>query len=124
MDLFAIRHGKIEWSLSGRQSDRTDTLGEKRPPPRRAAWASVADGSTATIGTRLHAWQPTGHEKTPPTKERMMRTAKAMMATGIDAITEPTPVARAAASLPECSRDSRGACSDPADAQPPIRPRW
>ena len=84
---------------------------------------SVADGSTTIIGTQFHAWQPTGHKKTPPTRESMMRSAKSMMATGIDAITEPTPVARAAASLPERSRDSRGVCSDPADAQPPIRPR-
>ena len=62
VNLFATRYGKTEWSLSGRHTDRTDTLDEKRPAPRRAAWASAADGSTATIGTRLDAWQPTGHE--------------------------------------------------------------
>ena len=84
---------------------------------------SVADGSTTIIGSQFHAWQPTGHKKTPPTRESMMRSAKSMMATGIDVITEPTPVARAAASLPERSRDSRGACSDLADARLPFRPR-
>ena len=64
---------------------------------------SVADGSTTIIGSQLHAWQPTGHKKMSPTRESIMRSAKSMMATGIDAMTEPTP----AVSLPERSRDLR-----------------
>jgi phosphohistidine phosphatase SixA len=91
VDLFAIRHGKIEWSLIGRHTGRTDTFDGKRLPPLRAAWAaligarfalvltspprrvrdtcraSVADGSTTTIGTRFRSGQPTGHGKAPPT---------------------------------------------------------
>ena len=80
---------------------------------------SVADGSTTIIGSQFHAWQPTGHKKTSPTRESIMRSAKSMMATGIDAITEPTR----SGELPERSRDSRGACSDLADARLPFRPR-
>jgi aminobenzoyl-glutamate utilization protein B len=80
-----------------------------------------ADGATMAVGTPLHSWQMTAQGKTPHAKKGMVHVAKVMAATAVDAIRDPTLVARAKADLVARTDGNPYVCPIPAEVKPPIR---
>jgi aminobenzoyl-glutamate utilization protein B len=80
-----------------------------------------ADGATMAVGTPLHSWQMTAQGQTPHAKKGMVHVAKVMAATAVDAIRDPTLVARAKADLVARTDGNPYVCPIPAEVKPPIR---
>jgi aminobenzoyl-glutamate utilization protein B len=82
-----------------------------------------ADGATMAMGTQHHSWQLTAQGKSPLAKKGMVHTAKVMAATAVDALTDPTLIARAKADLAERTREQPYVCPMPPEVQPPVQMR-
>ncbi len=79
-----------------------------------------ARGATYAIGTPGHSWQLTAQGKTPAAHKGMVHVAKVMAGTAVDALRDPSLIARAKADLAARTAASPYASPLPADLQPPI----
>jgi aminobenzoyl-glutamate utilization protein B len=82
-----------------------------------------ARGATYAIGTPGHSWQLTAHGKSALAHKGMVHVAKVMAGTAVDALQDPSLIARAKADYAERTRNNPYVCPLPQDVQPPIRPR-
>lgn len=82
-----------------------------------------ADGATCAIGTPFHTWQLTAQGKTPMAKKGMVHVAKAMAATAVDALRDPSLIARAREDLKLRTASNPYISPLPADLKPnlPLR---
>jgi aminobenzoyl-glutamate utilization protein B len=79
-----------------------------------------AHGATYAIGTPGHSWQLTAQGKTPAAHKGMVHVAKIMAATGVQAFSDPSLIARAKADLAARTKDHPYVCPIPADVGPPL----
>jgi aminobenzoyl-glutamate utilization protein B len=79
--------------------------------------------ATHAIGTPLHTWQVTAQGKVPAAHKGMVYAAKVMAATAMEALRDPTLVARAKADHAARLQSSPYVCPIPVDVNPPIQPR-
>jgi aminobenzoyl-glutamate utilization protein B len=90
------------------------------------AWAVPtvqARVATHAIGTPGHSWQVTAQGKMPAAHRGMVHVAKVMAATAVEALRDPTLVARAKADHQARLQASPYVCPMPPDVKPPIQPR-
>ena len=80
-----------------------------------------ADGATIAIGTPFHSWQLTAQGKSPLAKKGMIHVAKVMAGTAIDALKDPTIIARAKADLADRQAGNPYISPLPPEVNPPIR---
>ena len=80
-----------------------------------------ADGATVAIGTPFHSWQLTAQGKSSLAKKGMVHVAKVMASTAVDALRDPSLVARAKAELAARKQGNPYVSPLPAEVQPPIR---
>jgi hypothetical protein len=76
--------------------------------------------STCAIGTPGRAWRLAAQGKTPAAKKGTVHVAKIMAATAVEAIKEPSSIARAKADLAAAHEGSALCVADPKDAKPPL----
>ncbi len=79
-----------------------------------------ARGATYAIGTPGHSWQLTAQGKTPAAHKGLVHVAKVMAGTAVDAIRDPTLLARAKADHQARVAVTPYVCPLPADVNPPI----
>ena len=79
--------------------------------------------ATHAIGTPGHSWQFTAQGKSGQAKKGMVHAAKVMAGVAIDALDNPTLIARAKADLKARTEVTPYVCPLPADVKPPIQPR-
>src|SRR5215831_18660947 len=79
-----------------------------------------ARGATYAIGTPGHSWQLTAQGKTAAAHKGLVHVAKVMACTAVDALQDPTLIARAKADLVARTKARPYVCPLPADAKPPL----
>ncbi|MCB8820550.1 M20 family metallopeptidase [Microvirga rosea] len=79
-----------------------------------------AHAPTVAIGTPFHTWQVVAQGKTPAAHKAMIHVAKAMAATGMAAVTDPTLVAAAKADLADRTRETPYVSPLPEGVEPPL----
>jgi aminobenzoyl-glutamate utilization protein B len=79
--------------------------------------------ATHAIGTPGHSWQITAQGKSGQAKKGMVHAAKAMAGLAVDALGDPTLIARAKADHKARTDVTPYDCPLPADVTPPIQPR-
>ena len=79
-----------------------------------------AHAATYAVGTPGHSWQLTAQGKTPAAHKGMVFVAKVMAATAVDAIQDPSIIARAKADLAERTAATPYQSPVPAGVEPPI----
>jgi len=79
--------------------------------------------ATHAIGTPGHSWQITAQGKSGQAKKGMVQAAKVMAAVAVEALDDPSLVARAKADHKARTEATPYDCPLPADVKPPIQPR-
>ncbi len=79
-----------------------------------------AHGATYAIGTPGHSWQLTAQGKSPAAHKGMVHVAKIMAATGVEALSDPSLIAKAKADLAERTKVTPYVSPIPPDCEPPI----
>jgi aminobenzoyl-glutamate utilization protein B len=79
--------------------------------------------ATHAIGTPGHSWQITAQGKSGQAKKGMVNAAKVMAGVALDALNDPTLIARAKADLKARTDETPYVCPMPADVVPPVQPR-
>lgn len=79
--------------------------------------------ATMAIGTPLHSWQVVAQGKSAHAHKGMVFAAKVMAATAVEALKDPSLIARAKADHARRLADQPYVCPIPADVRPPIQPR-
>jgi aminobenzoyl-glutamate utilization protein B len=82
-----------------------------------------ARGATYAIGTPGHSWQLTAQGKSPLAHKGMIHVAKVMATTAVDALQDPSLIARAKQDYQQRTADNPYVCPLPEDVTPPIRQR-
>src|SRR5205814_4251805 len=78
--------------------------------------------ATHAIGTPGHSWQITAQGKSGQAKKGMVNAAKVMAGVAVDALDDPTLIARAKADLKARTEAMPYVCPLPADVTPPVEP--
>jgi aminobenzoyl-glutamate utilization protein B len=79
--------------------------------------------ATHAIGTPGHSWQITAQGKSGQAKKGLVHAAKVMAGVAVDALADPSLIARARADHKARTEATPYECPLPADARPPIQPR-
>jgi aminobenzoyl-glutamate utilization protein B len=79
--------------------------------------------ATVAIGTPGHSWQITAQGKSGQAKKGMVNAAKVMAGVAVDALGDPSLIARAKADLKARHEATPYVCPLPDDVKPPIQPR-
>jgi len=79
-----------------------------------------ARGATCAIGTPFHSWQLTGQGKSGYAHKGLVHVAKIMAGTAVDALRDPTVIAKAKDDLRERTSESPYVCPLPADVKPAL----
>ena len=79
--------------------------------------------ATHAIGTPGHSWQITAQGKSGQAKKGLVHAAKIMAAVAVEALADPTLLARAKADLGARTQATPYDCPLPKDVNPPIEPR-
>jgi aminobenzoyl-glutamate utilization protein B len=79
--------------------------------------------ATCAIGTPGHSWQITAQGKSGQAKKGLVHAAKVMAGVAVDALDDPSLIARAKADHKARTEATPYACPLPADAKPPVQPR-
>jgi len=79
--------------------------------------------ATHAIGTPGHSWQITAQGKSGQAKKGMVAAAKVMAGVAVEALEDPSLIARAKADLKSRTDATPYECPLPADVRPPIQPR-
>jgi aminobenzoyl-glutamate utilization protein B len=79
--------------------------------------------ATHAIGTPGHSWQITAQGKSGQAKKGLVHAAKIMAAVAVEALADPTLIARAKADLRARTEATPYDCPLPKDVKPPIEPR-
>jgi aminobenzoyl-glutamate utilization protein B len=78
--------------------------------------------ATHAIGTPGHSWQITAQGKSGQAKKGLVHAAKIMAAVAVEALSDPTLLARAKADHQARTEATPYECPLPADVKPPIEP--
>ena len=79
-----------------------------------------AHAATYAIGTPGHSWQLTAQGKSPAAHKGMVHVAKIMASTAVEAIEDPSLIARAKADLAERTKATPYVSPIPAGVEPPL----
>jgi len=79
-----------------------------------------ARGAVHAIGTPLHTWQMTAQGTMPAAHKGMVHVAKAMAGTAVDALSDPSLIARAKEDHRKRTEKTPYVCPIPADVTPPF----
>jgi aminobenzoyl-glutamate utilization protein B len=79
--------------------------------------------ATHAIGTPGHSWQITAQGKMPAAHKGMVHAAKVMAGTAIEALKDPSLIAKAKADHKARLAATPYVCPIPVDVKPPVQPR-